>query len=398
MKVMNEPAEAPVYLEKPLADFPIRAFVPICVFFFVAGIASVMLGPLLPNLIALWHLQDAQAGTLFAACFAGQFCGALIGPRLLRASLIYGALLSAISCFALTLTGFNAAHIALFVMGLGIGAGLTAGNIIAGTSIASARTRLLVLVGLSWSVGAILSPVIAKLFAVSQTMHFFSVTAALLAVSGLLSTTLPRTIDAPSIPLTPRRQRLPLDPISYISFGLAIMLYVGVENSLGGWLPSYAVRSGVPHAAATVAFYFWSAEIAGRLLIPLLPRLARETPLYRVCVSALICIGVALSANIHPSTPWIIAMVLLSGFLLAPVFPLILSFLLARTGRRANLGPLFASASLGGAVFPWLTGFFSTRQHSLRLALIVPLAGAIGLLLLSIIVKQQSPDAPRTDP
>src|SRR5207302_5646780 len=114
---------------------PLRTLLPVFFYFVAAGIATVMLGPLLPALIHRWHIQDAQAGSLFTASFAGQFCGAWFATRNLRISVLYGSAITAAGCIAMAWVGFGAAHIALFCLGLGLGAGLTAGNVIAGTSV-----------------------------------------------------------------------------------------------------------------------------------------------------------------------------------------------------------------------------------------------------------------------
>ena len=80
------------------------------------------------------------------------------------------------------------------------------------------------------------------------------------------------------------------------------------------------------------------------------------------------------------------ALTVLAALSLAPLYPLLMSFLLARTGNHARLGALFATASFGGATLPWLTGVFSTYFHGLRAGLLVPAAGAALLLLLSAII------------
>src|SRR6266446_10587811 len=91
-----------------------RPLAPVFFYFIVAGIVTVMLGPLLPVLIQRWHIQDAQAGTLFTASFAGQLCGAWFATRNLRASILYGSAITAAGCTALAWVGFGPAHIALF--------------------------------------------------------------------------------------------------------------------------------------------------------------------------------------------------------------------------------------------------------------------------------------------
>src|SRR6185312_16101564 len=89
-----------------------RTLAPVFFYFGIAGVATVMLGPLLPALIARWHIQDAQAGTLFTASFTGQLIGAYVAVHRLRLSVISGAILTAAGCVAITVVNFNAAHIA----------------------------------------------------------------------------------------------------------------------------------------------------------------------------------------------------------------------------------------------------------------------------------------------
>ena len=152
---------------------PLRALLPVFFYFLAAGIATVMLGPLLPALIQRWHIQDAQAGTLFTASFVGQFCGAWFATRNLRASILYGSAITAAGCAAMAWVGFGAAHIALFCVGLGLGAGLTAGNVIAGTAVPAARARLIAILNVAWGLGAIACPVLVRLSSAGGIQHFF---------------------------------------------------------------------------------------------------------------------------------------------------------------------------------------------------------------------------------
>ncbi len=169
-------------------------------------------------------------------------------------------------------------------------------------------------------------------------------------------------------------------------FVAAIFLYVGVENALGGWLPSYAMRTGPSLHASSISLYFWIAELTGRLLVTMLMALLGEAPLYRFCLAMLILTQIILCAVAHISTAGVITLTILAALSLAPLYPLILSFLLERTGRHARLGPLFATASLGGATLPWLTGVFSTHFHGLRAGLLIPAAATVLLLSLSTIL------------
>ena len=378
-----------------------RALFPVFFYFLAAGIATVMLGPLLPALIQRWHIQDAQAGALFTASFVGQFCGAWFATRNLRASVLYGSAISAVGCAAMAWVGFGTAHIALFCVGLGLGAGLTAGNVIAGTVVPSSRARLIAVLNVAWGLGAIACPVLVRLSSAGGIQHFFFATAAFLALTSLVSLTLPNPTqpanltEGSSSSAFSVRPRMPLPPLPLFVFGAATFLYIGVENSLGGWLPSYAVRTDPALHASSISTYFWIAELAGRILITVLMTMLSEATLYRICLGMLILTQILLCATTNISAPGIVALTVLGALSLSPLYPLLMSFLLARTGNHARLGALFATASFGGATLPWLTGVFSTHFHGLRAGLLVPAAGAALLLLLSTIITANPPLLPK---
>ena len=213
---------------------PFRTLFPVFLYFSAGGVATVMLGPLLPALIQRWHIQDAQAGTLFTANFAGQFCGAWFATRNLRASILYGSAITAAGCAAMAWASFGLAHIALFCVGLGLGAGLTAGNVIAGTAVPAARTRLIALLNVAWGFGAIACPVLIRLSSSGGIQLFFFATAVCLTITALIAITIPysktneavvfRHAEAQTV------SRMPLPPLPLFIFGAAIFLYVGVDR------------------------------------------------------------------------------------------------------------------------------------------------------------------------
>jgi MFS transporter, FHS family, glucose/mannose:H+ symporter len=382
---------------------PLRTLLPVFLYFLAAGVATVMLGPLLPSLIQRWHIQDAQAGTLFTASFAGQFCGAWFATRNLRASIIFGSAITAAGCAAMAFVGFDLAHLALFCIGIGLGAGLTAGNVIAGTTVPSARARLIAMLNVTWGLGAIACPVLVRLFSAGGNQRFFFVTTFILAVTSLVSIAIPRvsaspqqlesSSQRPSRPASPTH--MPLPPLPLFVFGAAMFLYVGVENSLGGWLPSYAIRTNPGLHASSIAIYFWMAELTGRILVTAVLSVFGEAALYRLCLLLLIATQILLCAAAHISPAGVVSLTVLAALSLAPLYPLILSFLLARTGNHARLGALFATASFGGATLPWLTGVFSTQFQTLRAGLIVPAAGSALLLFLSGVLTAKTTPLPR---
>ncbi len=395
-----------------------RTLAAVFLYFPVAGAATVMLGPVLPVLAARWGMSDAQLGTLFFASFIGQFCGAWFAAGRLGASLLFAAVAASAGCGMLAYAGPTAAHFALLCMGLGLGAGLTSGNVIVGTvaevdddenraaSVAgrngSQRSRLLALLNISWGIGAIACPV---LVGASLRLHRF---AALLGSLGVRSTAggqlfflglavafalcsfcilwlLPRS-SYRRASITIADGRVPVRVLWL--FVATVVLYVGVENTLGGWLPLYADRmagmGGVARRASSIALCFWIAELAGRAAMALVVRRVNERLFYQAALVTLMLATGALFLVPNVSTAGIFLITGIGALSLAPLFPLAISFLIARAGNDRRLGRIFASSSLGGTSLPWLTGILSTHFQSLRVGLVVPAIGAVLMLLLSI--------------
>jgi fucose permease len=396
---------------------PRRALAGVLLYFVVLGVGTVMLGPALPLLAARWRMPDASLGTLFLACFAGQFCGSWLATPRLRASMTLGAAAAAGGILALAFSGAATAHLALFCAGLGLGAGLTAGNVLVGTgadstaagvvanSRGAARSRNLALLNMSWGLGAIACPLLlgASLripcFHLFDSSHaepgqvfFVGLAFAFASGAALLAWLLPRQqppgATAETLgthPLLETHSRIPARTL--LHFGAAFMLYVGVENSLAGWLPTYAQRlapgGSLDGRASAIALCFWICELASRGLTALLIGRVPERRFYRGCLLALIATAATLALTPRLGTAGIFAIAAAAALSLAPLYPLSVSFLLARTGNHPRVGKVFACASLGGTILPWLTGVLSTRFHSLRVGLATPAVGAALLLLLS---------------
>ena len=221
-----------------------------------------------------------------------------------------------------------------------------------------------------------------------QTKDAEQAKAAFLAIASLISFAVPHPAHPATQP-TSSQPRMPLSPLLLFIFGAAAFLYIGIENSLGGWLPSYAIRVNPTLHSSSIALYFWIAELAGRILVTILMARLSEAALYRLCLALLIAAQILLCATANISSTGVITLTILSALSLAPLYPLIVSFLLARTGNHARLGALFATVSFGGATLPWLTGIISTRFQSLRAGLLVPATSAIVLLLLSAVTTSK---------
>jgi MFS transporter, FHS family, glucose/mannose:H+ symporter len=370
------------------APKPIRFYLPEFLLHFgfaLTGVGTVLLGCILPQVSAQWHLRDKDAGLLLLVQFAASASGALLVRRNLWKTLARGyGLMSAgaVAIFLLQQSWFSILVIAFAGFGLGLGLAMTSTNILVGRRYPDRRGSALALLNFSWSAGAVACPLI-----VTQFLHHPSGVGAfaLLGVLAAPCVALPLVArqplpDLPSAEKTVARGTVEANTIVYYA-GLAF-LYVGMEATVGNWLSTYATRatSGSLVGSVAVAF-FWSALLLGRATTPVMLTFLTERRLHWVSVIVVIG-GLSLLLSAHnPRT--VLAGSALTGLALAPVFPLILSLYLADIGDSQNAGWVFAIAGFGGAILSWLTGIVSTVTGSLRIALLVP--GAAALLMMSMI-------------
>jgi fucose permease len=357
------------------------AFVP-------TGIATVLLGPLLPTLSARWALSDAQAGSLFSAQFGGALIGTLLSGVIAarhgyRFPIVAGLIMMALGV-GLVLSGPWAAGFAC-VAAYGFGFGLTvpASNLSVAEANPGRRGAALNLLNFSWSLGAVACPFLVAASAHRQQTPLFLHLAggATLLIALVISRVPYPAAHAPAAGL--RMGELVSDRFIPI-FAALFFLYVGAENALGGWVASYAhrVSEGQGTMWVMTPSFFYGALLLGRGLAPLALRRVPELALARagLATAVLGTVGLLVSASLGP----VLGCAALSGLGLSAVFPLTVSLMSHKLGVRASRvgSMLFALSNFGGATLPWLVGSVSTRFASLQAGLGVPLVAAVLMMVL----------------
>jgi MFS transporter, FHS family, glucose/mannose:H+ symporter len=353
----------------------------------VTGVGTVLLGSILPQLSAQWHLRDKDAGLLLMVQFAAAASGALLVRRNLWKALACG--------FAL----FGGGGICIFLLqqrslplfavyGLGLGLAMTANNMLAGRRHPNRMGSALAIQNFAWSAGAVACPVLVAQF----LRHAASGSAfGLLGLLVIPFVLLPLLADRRDFAQSPVFGPAPAgskEAATIVYFALLAFLYVGMEASVGNWMSTYATRATAwRFAGGSLALtVFWAALLLGRAMTPAMLGFLTERRLYRASVIATIA-GIALLLAAH-NPPVLLAGSALTGLALAPLFPLILSLFLKEIGESRNAGWVFAVAGLGGAVLSWLTGTVSSATGSLRIGLMVP--GAASLLMMALITWRRT--------
>jgi FHS family glucose/mannose:H+ symporter-like MFS transporter len=365
--------------------------------FVLVGIATTMLGPLLPVHAARFGLSDQQLGNLFLAQFFGGFAGSILSTELskrcgLRTTIRLGLAVIALGVLGTTVRSldFVLASVGLY----GIGIGFSSPTITAAVSDASPTNTAAALNVLNfwWSVGAIVAaPTLTRLCAVPG-MGFIGAMAILTASLAIFAIAFPKLnerLDASTGP----SQALSSGLLRFIvATGVVICVYVGVESGVSGWLPTFADR--VHHFSADRRAFlqgtFWTALLSGRLLAPLVLRRKSEQTVLRAAI-VLAMIG-SFGILVAQGSAMLFAAVCVAGFGFAPIFPTTIAYLSERLGGQAGarLGWMFAAAGLGGAAIPYCVGFVSTVTGKLILGFSTIILAECILLAGNIVTAAQA--------
>ena len=356
--------------------------------FVITGVMTTLLGPMLPLLSARWSLNDSQAGYLFTAQFATSIAGVAGSTFLSRRygyhlPMIFGQICFALGAALLVRADWALGVFSICVYGCGQGLTVPASNLMISELNPQARASALNLLNFSWGIGAVGCPFAIAALQPSHQIYWFLYG---VAASALLL--------AFAFALVPRQRVSQTSIVNFevergfwlkrlvVVLGLLFFIYVGVENSVGGWISSYARRisDGRGSFWAVTPSFFWGALLTGRALAPLALKRVRETTV------AMIGLGLSTAAValllVSPNMSSITVGASLAGLGLSAVFPINIAMIplwLGKAGERAG-GVMFALSSCGGATMPWMVGAVSNHFQSLSIGLWVPLLGSLAML------------------
>ena len=376
--VRMPPASHPTSNSKPVPTLPLLHAASI-----LGGLGTLLLGPILPLLSAQWHLKDSQSGLLLLA----QFCGATLGgatvSKRLARDLLLGLAAAALGFFAFAAAPSLAfACPALVLAGFGVGRIIAAVNITAGARYTKHRGSALSWLNFSWSAGALLSPLSAAYLAARYPLPHLLAAFATLFVLVAAAFALELRANSRQEVSQNVSPTTPLPPRIFLFFATLIFLYGGLETALSAWLTTFALRETLASIrfSQLITVLLLAGLTGGRALSGILLRVLRESTLQRLSL-ALIAGLIATLAFTHRTTSVSLLAVVI-GVTLAPIFPASFALLMAHKPSASQAGLALAASGIGAAAFPALMGLISTQTGSLRIALSVPVALALGMLAL----------------
>jgi MFS transporter, FHS family, glucose/mannose:H+ symporter len=375
-------------------------FLSACGGILVFGIVFAVLGTVfgLPEMRTRLQINLAQQGNLFLLLYLGIFCSSLtVGPlidhlgnriNLLVSSLVVGvAMLAFANAHSLLVASFAA-----LLLGFGGGGLNTCTNVLVSHLYGERRGPMLNLLGIFFGIGALFVPLLAASIEGHITIaQLFGFCAALAFACGLAYALIP-------FPAARADQAFSFkDGIEVAKYegvlllGFILFLESGNEASIGGWTSTYVNGSGYSPRIATLALAgYWGALMLGRILASRLLAGIRKSQL--VVGSALVSLlGCAILLTSH-CIGLLMTGTALVGLSYGPVFPTTLAIAGDRYSKRAGtvFGLLFSIALIGGMLLPWAVGQVS--QHlTIRMGMLVPALGAIGITILSLSVLLREP-------
>ena len=269
--------------------------------------------------------------------------------------------------------------------GAGLGLAVPAANLLVAAANPQRRSAALNLLNFFWSVGAVSCPFLVAAAAKSNHLPALLISVAAFSLATAIGISLmPSRILEP----TAIRDAQPMLPLiqdklgAFSTLALLFLLYVGVENSFGQWIASYAKSLGTLSLAMSLATpsFFYASLMLGRWLAPLILRLVSDARLVQAG-SLLACAGMAGLIFSHDLSS-IAFSACAAGLGLSSVYPITISFL-SKQFESAGVGSLmFTLSNVGGGLLPWIVGLSSNRFGTLKAGLLVPLLGCTSIYML----------------
>jgi FHS family glucose/mannose:H+ symporter-like MFS transporter len=368
--------------------------------FVLSGIATTIIGPMLPIFIRRWSLDDGQAGLFstiqFLAALGGTLASSAIAAwRGYRPALVLGYALMGGGLASLNADSRGVALAATAAFGLGYGLITPGTNLFVAELGGPKSASLLNQLNFAWGAGAMAcSPLIALALKRNGLNILLTGTALFggVLVMGLLLASFggqeqEKVVNAAG---SAAPQKIGLG----VTMALVAMffIYVAMENGIGIWAAEYAKRlaNGITGMTTLAPMFFYAGLSFGRAAAPLVLNRHSE----RKIVLAALGLAAAGTTLLIASPTLRIATVAVffAGLGCASVYPIYIAWFSRWYGARAKQigGVLFALASLGGSVGPWLVGFVSKFSGSLRIGLLVPLFSALTMIGLVLLLRRRT--------
>lgn len=368
----------------------------LCAGFVVNGIVISFIGPILPVFMAQWGLDDSRAGLFSFVQFSGSFAGVLLSSALISAKGFKPAITLGVAMLGIGFALLNAPTFALAlaasgIYGLGYGFATPGTNLWVGENYGERRASALSIMNLAWGAGAISSSPLAMLTVrTSRVTPFLYFVGAICAVLALVLLRMPfgkPPHEEDSAPAATKANAAGTGVAALL--GVLFFVYVGTEIGTSYWAPAHAQRATLwsSNTWTLSPMFFFAGLLGGRGAVAAILLRWKEVT---VAVGGLLLAAtgelIFLTGRSHVG---LFGGAFLAGLGLSGLFPIFIAWLSKWFGARARKvgGVMFALAAGGSALMPPLVGVVSRYVGSLRIGLLVPVAGCIIMLAVIALLR-----------
>jgi len=376
--------------------------------FLLSGIATILIGQVLPMITKRFSLNDLEAGNFFPTQFFGSILGTFLTDWFGRkhkylAAIVLGCISMAVGVLLMNSGLVYLCMFGFFVNGLGVGLTLPSVNMLILEMNPLRGASALNILNFCWGVGAIICKPFVDSFSSSTSIVYATVLlAAPLLICSAAIGFLGRGIEPQSV-----EHSIEASPVSQVAIWTTVLawmlalfnfIHVGFESGIGGWLTTYSER--IDYAASirvlSPTFIFYVLFVSGRGIAPVFFRFLSENAAMLVSLIVILA-GMAVTLTADSALTLSLGAAL-SGFGTSSVFPTSLARFRRIFGESATRRamPLFIAGTSGSIAITWLIGFFSNRVGDLRSGMYVLFVGIAALVLLQIVIMMRTGRASQT--
>jgi len=362
----------------------IKKILPCYYAFFANGMMVLVIGAILPYLIAEARIGYTVAGGLLSTMAIGNLLASFVTPALLsrlgkKKSITILSSLIPIFLIVITLVPpVPIMFISFFFIGIGRGSASIVNNMIATENDAS--TSEINLLHTMFAVGAFLAPFLTVLYiAGGLNWKYIIYTVVILStISTFAYQKLPNQLNQIVIVKKSDNEKEFFKNLDFYALSLILFFYIGVENCVNGWFVTYFKSSGIMNDAyaTNLVSITWFLMMIGRLSNSYISKKISKQKLILInCLCSTIFFLLLISTeNLVIITIAVVGL----GFFFAGIYPTCI----ANAGdfiKGSNMGMsiFLAIAALGGIITPQVVGILADN---------IGISGAIDFLIISSVL------------
>ena len=364
--------------------------------FFIFGFSDNLKGATLPVLLDDLSFSYTYGGTILLLSYLGFLIATLVTGPLSDIMGKKAVIFLASTCLLIGMLGYSVASsffmlsVAMFIVGLGLGALEIGSNLIIVDVHRENKGRYLNLLAFFHGLGSMIAPLYAGQMLVLgfswRSVYQFSLGLVLLLLVYFLLTKYPRVENSQENKIDFKKIGKSAFSARMLLFYAGITTYVAAEIGIGAWLVEF-LQGAKAQSVSQSTFYlalFFGTVTAGRFIGSFfVSRIGYIKSMLFAGVISVFFVGIGAFTS-----PALAVFLPLAGFFFSIIFPTLTAAVsdIHQENQGTILGLLFTFAGVGGMLGPWAVGLFSDwfgmqSGFGIILALLIGMNIFFGLLL-----------------